>query len=107
MSFGEGNLHERIDKLADTNGKLCAEINRQERVIEDLNNALAIEHRHFEVTRERWMKRGEEIARQRERIADLESLVRDMYKKLLDVPCGRDEIGEIIDRVAELGLEDE
>lgn len=28
MSFGEGNLHERIDKLADTNGYLCAEVNR-------------------------------------------------------------------------------
>ena len=26
MSFGEGNLHEKLDKLADTNGYLCAEV---------------------------------------------------------------------------------
>lgn len=70
MSFGEGNLHERIDKLADTNGYLCAEVNRLSKEQEQL----------------RW-------------------LVREMYKALLDVPCGRDEIGEIMDRVAELGLE--
>lgn len=50
MSFGEGDLHEevrtlkgynqsledKIDHLKDVNGKLCAEINRQERVIEEL-----------------------------------------------------------------------
>ena len=72
MSFGEGNLHERIDKLADTNGYLCAEVNR--------------------LSKEQEQLRG---------------LVREMYKALLDVPCGRDEIGESLDRVAELGLEDE
>lgn len=72
MSFGEGNLHERIDKLADTNGYLCAEVNR--------------------------------LSKENEKLS---ALLRDMYKKLLDVPCGRDEIGEIMDRVAELGLEDE
>lgn len=72
MSFGEGNLHERIDKLADTNGYLCAEVNR--------------------------------LSKEQEQLREL---VRDMYKALLDVPCGRDEIGEIMDRVAELGLEDE
>lgn len=70
MSFGEGNLHERIDKLADTNGYLCAEVNR--------------------------------LSKENEKLI---GLVRDMYKALLDVPCGRDEIGEIMDRVAELGLE--
>lgn len=72
MSFGEGNLHEKLDKLADTNGYLCAEVNR--------------------------------LSKENEKLS---GLVRDMYKKLLDVPCGRDEIGEIMDRVAELGLEDE
>ena len=36
MSFGEGNLHDEIDRLKDVNGSLCAEINRQERVIERL-----------------------------------------------------------------------
>ena len=34
MSFGDGNLRERIDRLEEVNGELCAEINRQERVIE-------------------------------------------------------------------------
>lgn len=34
MSFGDGNLRARIDHLEEVNGKLCAEINRQERVIE-------------------------------------------------------------------------
>lgn len=72
MSFGEGNLHEKLDKLADTNGYLCAEVNR--------------------------------LAKENEKLS---GLVREMYKALLDVPCGRDEIGEIMDRVAELGLEDE
>lgn len=36
MSFGEGDLHERIDNLMETNGELCAEINRQERRIREL-----------------------------------------------------------------------
>ena len=34
MSFGDGNLHDEVDRLKVVNGKLCAEINRQERVIE-------------------------------------------------------------------------
>lgn len=29
MSFGEGNLHEEVDRLKDVNGALCAEINRE------------------------------------------------------------------------------
>ena len=37
MSFGEGNLHERVERLAETNGYLCAEINRQQERIEDLD----------------------------------------------------------------------
>lgn len=43
MSFGDGNLRERVgdlnrqvDKLQRTNGELCAEINRQERRIREL-----------------------------------------------------------------------
>ena len=125
MSFGEGNLHDEIDRLKEVNGSLCAEINRQERVIEDLNNALAIEHRHFEVTRERWTKRGVEIARQRELIANrdesihnlvkvldkrqerikaLESLVMDMYESMNTVSevWAYDTYAE---RIADIGLE--
>ena len=43
MSFGDGDLHvenenlkERVDSLEVVNGKLCAEINRQERRIRQL-----------------------------------------------------------------------
>ena len=43
MSFGDGNLRERVgdlnrqvDKLQRVNGELCAEINRQERRIREL-----------------------------------------------------------------------
>ena len=43
MSFGDGDLHvkaaklqERVDSLETTNGKLCDEINRQERRIRQL-----------------------------------------------------------------------
>lgn len=43
MSFGEGDLHgkveaqaKRIDNLMETNGKLCEEINRQEKRIREL-----------------------------------------------------------------------
>lgn len=43
MSFGDGNLRERVgdlnrqvDKLQRANGELCAEVNRQERRIREL-----------------------------------------------------------------------
>lgn len=43
MSFGDGNLHEQVDELKgknahleEVNGELCAEINRQERRIRQL-----------------------------------------------------------------------
>ena len=35
MSFGDGDLHAQVDRLKGVNGELCAEINRQERVIEE------------------------------------------------------------------------
>ena len=45
MSFGEGDLHgkveaqaKRIDNLMETNGKLCDEINRQEKRIRELED---------------------------------------------------------------------
>lgn len=41
MSFGEGNLHDEVDRLKVVNGKLCAEINRQERVIERMAERFA------------------------------------------------------------------
>ena len=36
MSFGEGNLHERVERLEEANGYLCAEVNRQQERIGDL-----------------------------------------------------------------------
>lgn len=41
MSFGEGNLHDEVDRLKVVNGKLCDEINRQERVIEEQRRLIA------------------------------------------------------------------
>ena len=45
MSFGDGNLREKVgdlnrqvDKLQRVNGELCAEINRQERRIRELES---------------------------------------------------------------------
>ena len=65
MSFGEGDLHAQVDRLKDVNGSLCAEINRQERVIERQQAEYAelaqINHRYAE------------------RVRELESLVRRMY----------------------------
>lgn len=47
MSFGDGNLREKVgdlnrqvDKLQRVNGELCAEINRQERRIRELEKML-------------------------------------------------------------------
>lgn len=52
MSFGDGNLRERVgdlnrqvDKLQRVNGELCAEINRQERRIRELE-ALVLDMWH-------------------------------------------------------------
>ena len=38
MSFGEGDLHDEVDRLKGVNGELCAEINRQERRIRELES---------------------------------------------------------------------
>lgn len=38
MSFGEGDLHAEVDRLKDVNGSLCAEINRQEKRIRELED---------------------------------------------------------------------
>lgn len=42
MSFGDGNLHEEVDRLKDVNGKLCDEINRQERRIRELESLVGV-----------------------------------------------------------------
>jgi len=75
MSFGEGDLHAQVDRLKGVNGSLCAEINRQERVIEQL----------------------------RARIAELESLVRD-WQELYENPDYGD-CCRLTRRMRELGIE--
>jgi len=79
VSFGDGDLHERvrtlegynaslldkIDHLKDVNGKLCAEINRQERVIEQLREKEAA---YMDANHEQ----GMQLIEQGKRIAELE-----------------------------------
>lgn len=36
MSFGDGDLHIEVEKLKDVNGKLCAEVNRLQALVADL-----------------------------------------------------------------------
>ena len=76
MSFGDGNLHDDVmrlsesnDRLMSVNGSLCAEINRQEHVIREL-----------------------------------ESLVRDMLPWVWESGIGAAEYDSIIERAAELGI---
>lgn len=94
MSFGEGNLHDEIDRLKEVNGSLCAEINRQERVIESQAELIANRdesiHNLVKV-----------LDKRQERIKALESLVRDMAPFV----CEDDGIEDIERRMAELGIE--
>ncbi len=41
MSFGEGDLHEQVDKLMDLNGVLCAEVREKDARIRELESELA------------------------------------------------------------------
>lgn len=41
MSFGDGNLHERVEYLMDRNGKMCAEINEKNKRIYELEGLIA------------------------------------------------------------------
>jgi len=82
VSFGDGDLHERvrtlegynaslldkIDHLKDVNGKLCAEINRQERVIEELREKEAV---YMDANHEQ----GIQLIEQGKRIAELERML--------------------------------
>ena len=86
MSFGDGDLHKRVDEL---------------------ENAYKLLQADFDITRERWMMRGAYIAKQRERIKALESLVKDMYAEWCatvdDYYAGN--IDGYYERMAELGIE--
>jgi len=132
VSFGDGDLHERvrtlegynasledkIDHLKDVNGKLCAEINRQERVIEELREKEAA---YMDANHEQ----GMQLIEQGKRIAELErmlehdrleiicyendvdardALIRDMYCQLLNAYDAK-ELDEFGKRMRELGIE--
>lgn len=90
-------MTDQIDKLRTLNGELCAEINRQERRIRELereNVDLRIQLegiKNFAVDEQR---RGDA----------LESLVRDMHKELANAD-GVFLMGYIEKRIRELGIE--
>ena len=66
MSFGDGDLHKRVDEL---------------------ENAYRLLQADFDITRERWMMRGAYIAKQRERIEALEELALDLHADLMEYGC--------------------
>lgn len=66
MSFGDGNLRERVgdlnrqvDKLQRVNGELCAEINRQERRIRELESLVRDMFAVLDVHERHWRDDGE------------------------------------------------
>ena len=113
MSFGEGNLRERVDELKKLNGELCAEVNRKDALIRKLEaeiaerseaheaNIGAVIKEHAEMNRftKAQMAETEHVnGMLRKRIHILESLVRDMAsgEAWEDMRIGQ--------RMAELGL---
>jgi hypothetical protein len=107
MSFGEGNLHEQVEKLkaeleaerkkkryefiVDGKCESCTErrgyymdaetIQNQQEHIAELENVYSLLQSQFDITRERWMKRGEYIAKQRERIEKLEARIGELARE--------------------------
>lgn len=109
-------LLRKIDKLEVANGKLCAEINRQERVIEEqraqitrlvaANDARAERIAELERERDEWqLKCCEEAGLHASHVFQRDELIRDMY----DVAArGEFDVGEeanFVERMRELGLE--
>ena len=112
-------LLRKVDKLEETNGALCAEINRQERVIEQLREKEAA---YMDANHEQGMQLIEQgklitnrdesihnlvkvLDKRQERIKALESLLVDVWPYVweLRIPGRRDE--EFEERFDELGLE--
>ena len=94
MNSGEGNLHEEVDRLKTVNGELCAEINRQERRIRELEGEL-------NDVADKWAAAQVKAEDASKRCMLLEALVRD----LAPFVCADDGIDEIERRMAELGIE--
>lgn len=119
MGDAVDELLRKIDKLEETNGALCAEINRQERVIEQLREKEAA---YMDANHEQGMQLIEQdklitnrdesihnlvkvLDKRQERIKALESLLVDVWPYVweLRIPGRRDE--EFEARFKELGLE--
>ena len=119
MGEAVDELLRKIAKLEETNGALCAEINRQERVIEQLREKEAA---YMDANHEQGMQLIEQgklitnrdesihnlvkvLDKRQERIKALESLLVDVWPYVweLRIPGRRDE--EFEERFDELGLE--
>ena len=82
MSFGDGNLRERVgdlnrqvDKLQRVNGELCAEINRQERRIRELESLL----------RDVWAAYSKKADDSFHPVWEVESQLMERYNELMEV----------------------
>jgi len=96
MSFGEGNLHEEVDRLKGVNGELCAEINRQERRIRELENEL-------NDVAGKWAAAQVKAEDASRRCMLLEALVRD-WQELYEYPDYGD-CCRLMKRMREFGIE--
>ena len=60
------------ERMLKANGEMCAEVNRLQAKVVELENAYSLLQSDLDITRERWMMRGSHIAKQRDRIEELE-----------------------------------
>ena len=123
MSFGDGDLHaqvaqlkterdsykRQVDKLLDTNGDLCKEINRQDAEIRTQYAEIQKLKADNDELREMYVLG---MTAKDERIEKLESLVRDMFRNFgcqESHPCQRCrsqlDVCDVPKRVKELGIE--
>ena len=116
MSFGDGDLHveneklrERVDSLETTNGELCGEINRQERVIERQAERIAYLERVAENRRQAMCAASELMEKRDELIRDLWSGFECGVAKACDACPSGAKLGDapcaIEERLREFGIE--
>ena len=120
MNFNDENLHDRVEQLEDdlsraegTCESLADENVELHERVEQLERHNAILQADMDDYRGRWMARGSAIAEQKERIGELESLVRDMWFKNIGrmdscgwcvMGCDDPEDCSFYERMAALGL---
>ena len=109
MSFGDGNLHDEVDRLKVVNGKLCDEINRQERVIEQQAERIAYLERVAENRRQAMCAASELMEKRDELIRDLWSGFECGVAKACDACPSDAKLGDapcaIEERMREFGTE--